>query len=57
MTGGGAYKYTDLITDKLGVRVDKEDEMDCLINGCNFLLKNIPDEAFAFMRHGNPEYR
>lgn len=38
-------------------RVDKEDEMSCLIKGCNFLLKNITDEAFEFHRHGNPEYK
>jgi type II pantothenate kinase len=37
--------------------VDKEDEMGCLIKGCNFLLKNISDEAFAYLRHGNPEYK
>ena len=30
--------------------------MECLITGCNFLLKNIPDEAFVYERHGNPEY-
>ncbi|CAG5127707.1 unnamed protein product [Candidula unifasciata] len=57
VTGGGAYKYTELITSKLGVLVDKEDEMDCLIKGCNFLLKNISDEAFCYMRHANPEYK
>ncbi|XP_071085825.1 4'-phosphopantetheine phosphatase-like isoform X2 [Haliotis cracherodii] len=56
-TGGGAYKYKDLITSKLGVQVDKEDEMDCLICGCNFLLKNIPDESFVYQRHGNPDYK
>ncbi|GFO45494.1 pantothenate kinase 4 [Plakobranchus ocellatus] len=57
VTGGGAYKYTDLIQSKLGVTVDKVDEIACLIEGCNFLLKNIPDEAFCYMRHGNPEYK
>ncbi len=31
--------------------------MACLIKGCNFLLKNIPDEAFLYQRHGNPEYK
>ncbi|XP_067669593.1 4'-phosphopantetheine phosphatase-like [Haliotis asinina] len=56
-TGGGAYKYKDLITSKLGVQVDKEDEMDCLISGCNFLLKNIPDESFGYQRHGSPDYK
>jgi pantothenate kinase len=38
-------------------RVDKEDEMSCLIKGCNFLLKNISDEAFVYQRHGSPEYK
>ena len=31
--------------------------MSCLIEGCNFLLKNIPDEAFVYQRHGQPEYK
>ena len=38
-------------------RVNKEDEMECLIKGCNFLLKNITDEAFMYQRKGNPEYK
>lgn len=38
-------------------RVDKEDELCCLIKGCNFLLKNIPCEAFEFNRKGDPEYK
>lgn len=37
-------------------RVDKEDELACLITGCNFLLKNISDEAFVYNRNGSPEY-
>ncbi|KAF7389234.1 hypothetical protein HZH66_010371 [Vespula vulgaris] len=43
--------------EKLGLIVDKEDEVRCLIKGCNFLLKHIPCEAFEFERHGNPEYK
>jgi len=38
-TGGGAYKYTDLFKERLGVSLDKEDEMNCLVAGANFLLK------------------
>lgn len=38
-------------------RIDKEDEIDCLLTGCNFLLKNIPDEAFYYQRHAQPEYQ
>ena len=30
------------------IRVEKEDEIECLINGCNFLLKNLQDESFTF---------
>ncbi|KAM5126660.1 LOW QUALITY PROTEIN: 4'-phosphopantetheine phosphatase-like, partial [Mantella aurantiaca] len=56
-TGGGAYKFKDLIERKLGLKVDKEDEMTCLIKGCNFVLKNIPHEAFFYIRHADPEFR
>lgn len=38
-------------------RVDKEDEMTCLIKGCNFVLKNIPHEAFVYARHADSEFR
>ncbi|KAJ4839557.1 hypothetical protein Tsubulata_002258 [Turnera subulata] len=38
-TGGGAYKFTNLFKEKLGITLDKEDEMDCLVTGANFLLK------------------
>ncbi|KAK6242091.1 hypothetical protein SCA6_007480 [Theobroma cacao] len=38
-TGGGAYKFADLFNEKLEISLDKEDEMDCLVTGANFLLK------------------
>lgn len=38
-TGGGAYKFADLFKEKLGVSIEKEDEMNCLVSGANFLLK------------------
>lgn len=38
-------------------RVDKEDEMECMIKGCNFVLRNIPEEVFEYRRHVNPEYK
>ena len=31
--------------------------MECLIKGCNFLLKNITDEAYIYQKHANVEYR
>jgi type II pantothenate kinase len=32
-TGGGAYKFYDLVKEALGVKVMREDEMECLIIG------------------------
>ncbi|XP_031549269.1 4'-phosphopantetheine phosphatase-like [Actinia tenebrosa] len=55
-TGGGAHKYKDMLTTKLGVRVDKEDEMQCLIRGCNFVLSTLPDEVFQFCRDEDSQY-
>ncbi|CAO2829265.1 unnamed protein product [Amaranthus hypochondriacus] len=54
-TGGGAYKYADLFKEKFGVILDKEDEMDCLVAGANFLLKAVPQEAFTYME-GRKEF-
>ncbi|CAB1353654.1 unnamed protein product [Coregonus sp. 'balchen'] len=56
-TGGGAHKFKDLIEKKLKLRVDKEDEMTCLIKGCNFVLRNIPHEAFVYAKHADSEFR
>uniref|UniRef100_A0A673VX08 4'-phosphopantetheine phosphatase n=1 Tax=Salmo trutta TaxID=8032 RepID=A0A673VX08_SALTR len=56
-TGGGAHKFKDLIEKKLKLRVDKEDEMTCLIKGCNFVLRNIPHEAFVYVKHADSEFR
>lgn len=38
-TGGGANKFAELFKEKLGIDLDKEDEMDCLVAGATFLLK------------------
>ncbi len=31
--------------------------MTCLIKGCNFVLKNIPHEAFVYAKHADSEFR
>lgn len=46
-TGGGAHKYYDLFSERLGVEVRREDEMECLITGLNFIT-SIPNEAYFF---------
>ncbi|GAB2280468.1 Pantothenate kinase 2, mitochondrial [Dionaea muscipula] len=48
-TGGGAFKFADLFKEKLGVILDKQDEMSCLVTGVNFLLKAVPSEAFTYI--------
>ncbi|TVU12151.1 hypothetical protein EJB05_45781 [Eragrostis curvula] len=48
-TGGGAYKFADDFREKLGVCLDKLDEMDSVVSGANFLLQNIPGAAFTHM--------
>lgn len=49
LTGGGAHIYSEMIKNVLGgdVEVLKEEEMDCLITGLNFITE-IPNEVFWF---------
>jgi hypothetical protein len=47
-TGGGAYKFADLFYERLGLTVEKEDEIGCSVAGCNFLLRAIAHEAFLY---------
>eukprot|EP00123_Amoebidium_parasiticum_P016109 comp23291_c3_seq1/m.38208 comp23291_c3_seq1/g.38208 ORF comp23291_c3_seq1/g.38208 comp23291_c3_seq1/m.38208 type:complete len:827 (-) comp23291_c3_seq1:535-3015(-) len=56
-TGGGAYKYVDLIQRELGVTMVQEDEMECVVAGANFLLRKIPEEAFTYNKYADPPTR
>lgn len=47
-TGGGAFKYYDLMKEKLGVDIIREDEMSCLIRGLDFFINEIPREVFTY---------
>ncbi len=47
-TGGGAHKFYDLFQEKLHLKIIKEDEMECLITGLNFLVRQIPNEVFTY---------
>ncbi|CCH45407.1 Pantothenate kinase 1 [Wickerhamomyces ciferrii] len=47
-TGGGSFKFYDRLRDELNVQVSKEDEMECLIVGLDFLITEIPDEVFLY---------
>lgn len=46
-TGGGAHKFYELFQHTLSVDVQREDEMECLIEGLKFITL-IPDEAYYF---------
>ncbi|KAF8640968.1 hypothetical protein AX17_000614 [Amanita inopinata Kibby_2008] len=46
-TGGGAHKFHDLFKNTLHVEVRREDEMECLIEGLQFITL-IPDEVYYF---------
>lgn len=46
-TGGGAYLWYDRLKEELGVEVDREDEMMCLIKGLLFVAE-IKREVFWF---------
>ncbi|EGT50914.1 hypothetical protein CAEBREN_01092 [Caenorhabditis brenneri] len=45
-TGGGSYKYSEIIMKELGVRLQRTDEMRSLIFGVNFLLSTNVDERY-----------
>ncbi|KAF8963857.1 pantothenate kinase [Flammula alnicola] len=46
-TGGGAHKFYEMFSDTLHVDVRREDEMECLIEGLQFITL-IPDEVYYF---------
>lgn len=46
-TGGGAHKFYELFQGRLHVDVQREDEMECLIEGLKFITL-IPDEVYYF---------
>ncbi|KAI8111302.1 hypothetical protein M9434_004874 [Picochlorum sp. BPE23] len=47
-TGGGAFKYAELFRERLGIILEREDEMACMVSGCNFLLQAVRNEAFQY---------
>lgn len=46
-TGGGAHQFYELFSEELGVEVEREDEMECLIEGLRFIT-HIPEEVYFF---------
>lgn len=46
-TGGGAHRFGKLFEGELAVDVQREDEMECLIEGMKFMV-TIPEEVYYF---------
>lgn len=55
-TGGGAFLHFDLLQERLKCRVVREDEMNCLIKGLDFLLREISNEVFTYTDKHVMEY-
>lgn len=54
-TGGGAHKYEDDWRDLLGVEMDKQDELDSLVAGMQFVMSDVVGECYTFQparKHG-----
>lgn len=55
-TGGGAHKYYDLFLKELNIKLEKHDEMQCVVRGLNFLRSCIYNEVFSFNESAEREY-
>mmetsp|Transcript_1711 Transcript_1711/g.3671 ORF Transcript_1711/g.3671 Transcript_1711/m.3671 type:complete len:659 (-) Transcript_1711:67-2043(-) len=53
-TGGGAYKYSDLFRNEIGVELCRIDEMASTVAGLNFLLEHVPGEVYEFVAGAEP---
>ena len=47
-TGGGAHKYANDWERELGINLTKQDEMDSLVAGMQFVMTDIVGECFTF---------
>lgn len=59
-TGGGAHKYEDDWRDLLGVEMDKQDELDSLVAGMQFVMSDVVGECYTFQparKHGHKSHQ
>jgi type II pantothenate kinase len=47
-TGGGAHKYADDWEKDLGISMDKQEELDSLVAGMQFVLSTVVGECYTF---------
>lgn len=47
-TGGGAHKFADLWKNELGIDMKKQDELDSLVAGMQFILNTVVGECYTY---------
>ena len=47
-TGGGAHKFADAWQRMLGIRMDKQDELESLVAGMQFVLSTVVGECYTY---------
>lgn len=47
-TGGGAHRFADQWDKELGIKMKKQDELDSLVVGMQFVLSNVVGECYTF---------
>eukprot|EP00758_Cryptobia_borreli_P005222 Tbor_TRINITY_DN4784_c0_g1::TRINITY_DN4784_c0_g1_i1::g.16943::m.16943/K09680/coaW; type II pantothenate kinase len=47
-TGGGALKFSSLVTEQLHLKLTQVKEMDSITSGINFILRHAPNLVFTF---------
>ena len=47
-TGGGAHKFADVWDKGLGIKMVKQDELDSLVAGMQFVLADVVGECYTF---------
>lgn len=55
-TGGGAHKYSDKWAEMLGIEIAKQDELDSLVAGMQFIMSDVVGECYTFLpRDSKPD--
>jgi len=54
-TGGGAHKYATEWEENLGIQMDKQEELDSLVAGMQFVLSTVVGECYTFRPHDGPK--
>jgi type II pantothenate kinase len=56
-TGGGAHKFAEIWERELGIQMDKQDELDSLVAGMQFVLSTVIGECYTFRPARNASER